>query len=141
MNYILHDNTIKQRFQSVRDAHKHETTQDYVELIADFINEYGSVRTVDIARAMGVAQPTATKIINRLQKDGYVISQPYKDLSLTPKGEHLAHTCKQRHEIVMEFLQVIGVDEKTADIDAEGIEHHVSDATLRAFKNFIEKQK
>jgi len=56
-------------------------------------------------------------------------------VSLTAAGEQLAKRSKRRHDVVLQFLIAIGVNEKTAEIDAEGIEHHVSDETLTAMDN------
>ena len=89
---------------------------------------------------MGVSQPTATKIIARITKQGLVISEPYKNILLTGTGKRLAIDCKKRHAIVKDFLLALGISENTAEIDSEGIEHHVSTETLNAFKAFILKK-
>ena len=127
---------IAKRFTTVRHAHLSETTEDYVEMIADLIEQNGIARMVDLARCMGVSQPTATKIINRLVKEELVLSQPYKDITLTQSGKNLAEHCKARHKIVKDFLLALGVSLETAEIDAEGLEHHVSEETLQAFIKF-----
>lgn len=123
-------------FERVRQAHQMETAEDYVELIADLIKANGEARITELARRFGVSHPTVTKVIERLKKEGLVISEPYRSLFLTPKGEALAQDCKERHLIVVAFLKSIGVSEKTAEMDAEGVEHHVSKETLEAFKKF-----
>jgi DtxR family transcriptional regulator, manganese transport regulator len=71
--------------------------------------------------------------IARLQKSGFVTSQPYRAIFLTDKGRHLAANCKKRHETVVAFLRSLGIPERVAEKDAEGIEHHVSRDTLAAF--------
>ena len=127
-------------FQSTREAHRSETTEDYVELIADLIDRNGEARPVEIAERMGVTQPTVTKILARLQREGLVIRQPYRSIFLSEAGQALAEACQQRHRIVVAFLIALGIDEPTAERDAEGIEHHVSERTLDAFARFIEAQ-
>ncbi len=127
-------------FQSTREAHRSETTEDYVELIADLIDRNGEARPVEIAGRMGVTQPTVTKILTRLQREGLVIRQPYRSIFLSEAGQALAEACRQRHRIVVAFLIALGIDEPTAERDAEGIEHHVSERTLDAFARFIEAQ-
>lgn len=127
-------------FERVREAHQTETAEDYVELIADLIEATGEARIVDLSERFGVSHSTVNKIILRLKKEGLVNSQPYRALFLTEKGRKLAQLCKERHIIVFEFLKSIGVSEKTAEMDAEGVEHHVSAETLRAFKKFIHKR-
>jgi DtxR family manganese transport transcriptional regulator len=125
------------RFGRVREAHQTETAEDYVELIADLIEATGEARIVDLAERFGVSNATVNKIITRLKKEGLVIAQPYRSLFLTEQGSEMAKFCKERHKIVLEFLLAIGVSEHTAEIDAEGVEHHVSSETLQAFRNFM----
>ncbi len=130
-----------QWFEHVRLAHQNETAEDYVELIADLIEIKGEARVVDLSQRFGVSHATVNKIVLRLKKEGFVTSEPYRALFLTPQGQELAQACKARHVIVVEFLQSIGVSEKTAEMDAEGVEHHVSAETLEAFQRFIKKSK
>jgi DtxR family manganese transport transcriptional regulator len=124
-------------FQRVREAHQTEVAEDYVELIADLIDTTGEARAADIARRLGVAHPTVVKTIGRLQRDGLVASLPYRSIFLTETGRALAERCKRRHEVVVSFLRAIGVSEETAERDAEGVEHHVSEETLAAFERVI----
>lgn len=126
-------------FDYVRRAHQMETAEDYVELIADLISERGEARVVDVAEAFGVSHATVNKIILRLNKEGYVTNRPYRSLFLTEQGETLATACKERHDIVYQFLRALGVDDHTAQLDAEGVEHHVSAKTLASFKKFLKK--
>lgn len=130
-----------ERFQRVRDAHQTEMAEDYVELIADLIDQKGEARVVDLAECLGVSKPTVNNAIHRLQRDGFVKSEPYRAIFLTEKGKRLAVISKERHRIVREFLIAHGVDADTADMDAEGIEHHVSEATLEAFRKFLSKAR
>ena len=111
-----------------------EIVQDYVEAIAELAVECGEVRVVDLARRMGVTHVTVNHTITRLQAAGYVSMEPYQAIYLTGPGQKLARECKQRHETVVAFLRSIGVPEKVAELDAEGIEHHVSPRTLAAFR-------
>lgn len=121
----------------MREAHKTEATEDYVELIDDLIRANGEARLVDVANRMGVSQPTAGKTLARLQRDGYINSEPYRSIFLTQQGKDLADASRLRHEIVFEFLQAIGVSKEAAKRDSEGMEHHVSEETLKAFKKVI----
>jgi DtxR family manganese transport transcriptional regulator len=130
-----------QWFGKVREAHQTETAEDYVELIADLIEANGEARVVDLAERFGVSQATVNKIIVRLKKEGLVNGMPYRSLFLTLKGKKLARACKDRHILVYRFLKSIGVSDKTAEMDAEGVEHHVSRETLKAFKKFIGKKR
>ena len=125
------------RFQHVRDAHRDETAQDYVEAIALRVEQHGACRVVDLSRQMGVSHVTVSKILARLRREGLVEEDGYRPLRLTASGRRLASHIRARHEVVLRFLIALGVPARQAEIDAEGIEHHVGDATLRAMKRFI----
>ena len=118
-------------FEKVRDAHKTENTEDYLEIIADLLNSKGEARIVDIASKLDIAQATANKTIQRLQNQGFVKKEPYRSIFLTLKGQEVASVSKKRHIIVLTFLKNLGLDARTAEADAEGIEHHVSNKTLK----------
>ena len=123
-------------FKKVRDAHKSENTEDYLEIIADLLNTKGEARIVDIANKLDIAQATANKTIQRLQNQGFVKKEPYRSIFLTLKGQQVASISKKRHLIVLTFLKNLGLDIKTAEADAEGIEHHVSNKTLKKMEQF-----
>jgi DtxR family manganese transport transcriptional regulator len=127
-------------FRRSRKDRALEIVQDYVEAIAELAVELGEVRVVDLARRMGVTHVTVNHTITRLQAAGYVSMEPYQAIFLTGPGQKLARECKERHETVVAFLRSLGVPEKTAEMDAEGIEHHVSPQTLAAFRAFLRKQ-
>ena len=124
-------------FAVVRQAHQMESTEDYVELIDDLINSQGEARLVEVAERLGISQPSAGKTIARLQREGYVTSEPYRSIFLTEKGKTLADYSRERHDVVYRFLLAIGVSDATAKIDSEGVEHHVSEETLDAFRRII----
>jgi DtxR family transcriptional regulator, manganese transport regulator len=122
-----------------REEHSQETAQDYVELIADLIDETGEARAVDLARRLGVTHVTVVRTVQRLQRDGLVTTQPYRAIFLTAAGQKLARESRLRHEIVVAFLKSLGVPDAVAQSDAEGIEHHVSKETLAAFQRHLKK--
>ena len=128
-------------FNKVRNAHKTENTEDYLELIAELLNSKGEARIVEIALNLGIAQATANKTIKRLQKQGYDQREPYRSIFLTLKGQKIASQSKKRHNTVYKFLMNLGIDNKTASADAEGIEHHVSEKTLKKMEKFNNKKK
>ncbi len=130
-----------QRFGRVREAHQTETAEDYVELIADLIDRQGEARVVDLATRFGVSHATVNKVIVRLNREGLVSNRKYRSLFLTEEGRALAIKCRERHQIVLNFLQAIGVPEDIAELDAEGVEHHVSEETLKIFQSFIRKNQ
>ncbi len=127
------------RFDRTRNDHSRERAEDYVELIAELTAERGEARAVDMARRLGVSHVTVTRTVARLQKAGWVKSEPYRAIFLTPAGEELAAEARARHLVVLEFLRAAGVSAQTANLDAEGIEHHVSPETLAALKKLTAK--
>jgi DtxR family manganese transport transcriptional regulator len=116
-----------------------ETAQDYVEAIADLTATQGEARVVDLARRLGVTHVTVNRTLARLQRAGYVNTRPYRAIFLTPAGSTLADECRQRHQTVVSFLRSLGVADRIAEMDAEGIEHHVSPETLAAFERRLKK--
>lgn len=124
-------------FKRVRADHTSELAADYVELIAELIEEKGEARGTDIALRLGVANATVVKTLKRLQDGGLVTQEPYRSIFLTDNGWQLADEGQRKHRIVEGFLLALGVSAETARIDSEGIEHHVSDETLKAMAKFV----
>lgn len=129
-----------EKFERIRRAHQSEVAEDYVEMIAELIDETGEARSVDLAARFGVTSPTVNATIQRLQREGLVESRPYRSIFLTETGRALAQSCKARHQLVASFLQALGVDALQADADAEGMEHHISEETLAVFAKFLDAQ-
>ena len=126
-------------FRQVREAHRRELIEDYVELISDLIREVGDARQVDMAARLGVSQPTVAKMLKRLASVGLIEMIPWRGVFLTPEGEKLAQESRERHQLVENFLLVLGVSPEIARRDAEGMEHHVSEETLVKFREFTLK--
>ncbi|ARU42522.1 transcriptional regulator MntR [Armatimonadetes bacterium Uphvl-Ar1] len=129
------------RFHRTRQDHSREIAEDYCELIAHLIETEGEARTTDLADRLGVSKVNVSKTIQKLAKEGLVTSEPYRSIFLTPEGQKVAAESQARHQTVVEFLKALGISDQTAEIDAEGIEHHVSTETLAAMANFIHKPK
>lgn len=127
------------RFRRVRDAHQTEIAEDYVELIAELIETSGEARLVDLAERLGVTNATVNNTVQRLARNGLVTCRPYRSIFLTDRGRRLASASRERHGLVRDFLVALGVDLETAEADAEGIEHHVSDATLSVFRAYLSR--
>jgi len=123
-----------------RRDHASETAEDYVEAIAELIGDRGACRVTDLSERFGVTHVTVIRTIQRLEREGLVHTEPYKPIELTDKGLRLALHCKDRHDVVYRFLLALGIDPKTAAVDAEGIEHHVSDATLARFREIADER-
>ncbi len=128
---------VSARFQGTRAAHEDETAEDYLEAIADTIDANGQARVRDLVRIMGVSHVTVSRIVARLVREGLARTEPYQPITLTPAGRRIALRARARHEAVLAFLLAIGVPLQQAEIDAEGIEHHVSQATISAMRKAI----
>jgi DtxR family transcriptional regulator, manganese transport regulator len=126
-------------FRRSRRDRAAETAQDYVEVIADLSDSVGEARVVDLARRLGVTHVSVNRTLARLRNAGYVNTKPYRAIFLTDQGRKLAKECRQRHETVVAFLRSLGISERAAQMDAEGIEHHVCPETLAAFKRRLRK--
>jgi DtxR family transcriptional regulator, manganese transport regulator len=127
--------------RQTRREHATETAEDYVEAIAELTAASGEARAVDLAHRLGVSHVTVIRTVARLQRDGYVSTEPYRSIFLTPKGTRLADESGRRHAVVVAFLKSLGVPEPVAQNDAEGIEHHVSPETMAAFKRHLEQRQ
>ena len=123
-------------FEQVRRAHQQEVAEDYVELIADLIDVVGEARVVDLAARLGVTPPTVNSTLQRLAIEGLVRKERYRSIFLTERGREVAEEARERHRVVRDFLLTLGIERETAESEAEGIEHHVGERTLRALKTF-----
>ncbi len=112
--------------------------EDYVEIIYELILEKGYARIVDISSHLDVSSPTVTKMIQRLDEDGLVAYERYRGVALTPRGEALAKEVRHRHGVVTAFLRLLGVDDATANRDAEGIEHYLDPRTLDRIARLVD---
>ena len=128
-------------FKRARQARETEIVEDYVELIADLIDEQGEARSVDVAKRLGVTGATVNKMIARLKQMNLVNTEPYRSVFLTDAGRKMAEASRARHHTVVALLRAVGLDEATAWADAEGMEHRCSLETLIAFSEFVKKQK
>ncbi|MGH6727653.1 MAG: manganese-binding transcriptional regulator MntR [Pseudolabrys sp.] len=132
--------TQARRFGKTRSAQSGALLEDYVELIADLLNTNGEARPTDVARRLGVSHATAIKTIARLKRDGLATGRPYRGVFLTEEGQKLAARVRARHRLVVDILLALGVPAEAAEADAEGIEHYVSEVTLKAFAQFLTRQ-
>lgn len=126
-------------FSQTRAHHANETAEDYVEAVYGIIEEKSECRVLDLARHFNVSHVTVSRIVSRLKEEDLLDTQPYRPIELTAKGRKLAKRVIERHEIVLQFLLAIGVDKHSAEIDSEGMEHHVGPKTLAAMKKFLNK--
>ena len=111
--------------------------EDYLESILELINTKGYARVVDIAARLGISQASVTNMVQRLDSEGLLHYEKYRGLILTTAGEELARNITRRHEVLTEFLTLLGLDPHTVYHDVEGMEHHISPQTLRAIEGLV----
>jgi Mn-dependent DtxR family transcriptional regulator len=115
--------------------------EDYLEVIYELIQYKGYATTIDISEYLNVSSPSVTKMVQKLNESGHLNYEKYRGIRLTDKGTLVAKNIRERHGLLAEFLKIIGVDEDTANKDAEGIEHHLQPKTLGRLENFIKDIK
>jgi Mn-dependent DtxR family transcriptional regulator len=108
--------------------------EDYLEQILELINTKGYARVVDIAARLNISQASVTNMVQRLDADGLLKYEKYRGLALTASGEALARNITRRHQLLTDFLKLLGLDDDTIYHDVEGMEHHVSPDTLKAIE-------
>ena len=113
------------------DTSPSQSAEDYLERIHELIQEKGYARVVDIASSLQVTQASVTGMVKKLAELGYLNYQKYRGLVLTDKGLAVATAIQQRHNILSRFFSLFGLDNATQLQDIEGIEHHLSPATLQ----------
>ncbi len=107
-----------------------QSAEDYLERIHELIEEKGYARVVDIASSLDVKQASVTSMVQKLGEMGYLNYEKYRGLMLTDKGRAVARLIQKRHETLSRFFSLLGLDAKTQRQDIEGIEHHLSPATV-----------
>lgn len=112
--------------------------EDYLERIYLLIDEKGYARVSDIAEGLEVHPSSVTKMIQKLDKDDYLIYEKYRGLILTPKGKKMGKRLLARHQMLEEFLRMIGVREENIYEDVEGIEHHLSKDSIMCIESLLE---
>lgn len=112
--------------------------EDYLEKIFSLIREKGYARVSDIAEALEVHPSSVTKMVQKLDKDEYLIYEKYRGLVLTAKGKKIGKRLVDRHQLLEDFLELIGVNPDYIYKDVEGIEHHISTETLSAIEYLVQ---
>jgi Mn-dependent DtxR family transcriptional regulator len=135
-------NKTSRRLDSIKAAHESEKTvssrvEDYLEVISELVDMKGYAATLDISRYMNVSAPSVTKMLKKLDAEGYLEYEKYYGINLTEKGQKIADMIKQKHGILLEFFEILGIGKEVANQDAEGIEHHLNPKTIRQIRKFV----
>lgn len=136
------------RLEAIREAHSLEgkfsrtdRMEDYLEVIYELIQEKGYATTIDISRYLNVSSPSVTKMVQKLDESGHLNYEKYRGIVLTEEGTSIAKGVHARHNLLVEFLKMIGVKDDMANLDAEGIEHHLHPETLKKLEDFVRYMK
>ena len=114
----------------VPESQPSQSAEDYLERIHELIQEKGYARVVDIASSLDVKQASVTSMVQKLGEAGYLNYEKYRGLVLTEKGREVATRIQKRHETLSRFFSLLGISTETQQRDIEGIEHHLSPATV-----------
>jgi Mn-dependent DtxR family transcriptional regulator len=125
---------------STRDQHT-DRMEDYLEVIYELMKQKGYATAVDISESLNVSSPSVTKMLQRLNESKYLRYEKYRGINLTGEGIAVAESIREKHNFLAEFFKMIGVDENIANIDAEGVEHHLHPETLKKLQEFIRDSK
>ena len=139
------------RVKLIRDAHNIKSNvvaepqtdrmEDYLEVIYELIKKKGYATQTDISESLNVSLPGVTKMLQRLDETKYLKYEKYRGINLAEEGIEVAENIHEKHGLLSEFFKMIGVNEDIANIDAEGIEHHLHPQTLKKLRVFISNHK
>lgn len=118
-----------------------ESGEMYLENILTLSKTKPTVRSIDVAEQMQFSKPSVSRAMNKLKDEEYILIAKDGSITLTEKGQSIAEKIYERHTLLTRFLCLLGVDEKTAAIDACKMEHDISDETFKMIKKYIDHSK
>ena len=128
--------SIKAANQSI-NRKTHIRREDYLEIISELVGLKGYATTLDISRHMNVSPPSVTKMLQKLDKDGYLEYEKYHGINLTSKGNQVAEAIRQKHSTLLEIFEILGIKKDIANQDAEGMEHYLNPKTIKRLRKFL----
>ena len=128
--------SIKAANQSI-DRKTHIRREDYLEIISELVGLKGYATTLDISRHMNVSPPSVTKMLQKLDKDGYLEYEKYHGINLTSKGNQVAEAIRQKHSTLLEIFEILGIKKDIANQDVEGMEHYLNPKTIKRLRKFL----
>ena len=131
------------RLESIKAGHKTKKVsstireEDYLEVIAELVELKGYATTLDISRFMNVTPTSVTKMLQKLDEKKYLEYEKYHGINLTIMGKQVADSIRRKHSTLLEFFEILNIGKEIANQDTEGLEHHLSDKTIRQLKKYI----
>ncbi|MEM3096396.1 MAG: metal-dependent transcriptional regulator [Nitrososphaerota archaeon] len=134
---------LRSRLEVLKRGHKKtgssKISEEYLEAIYELTTAtHKMVRPIDVSRALNVKPSTVNKVLRRLREMGYINYEPYRVLKLTHRGEEAVGRLKRRHDSLSAALQQLGMDPMTAELEAERMEHSLSEESARLFERLGE---
>jgi Mn-dependent DtxR family transcriptional regulator len=117
---------------------RHKTIEEYIETICILEKRDGRAQTGMIASHMGVKPPSITEMLQKLEREGLIHYESYTGATLTSSGKKMARELMQKHRVIADLLEILGIDREKAENDACQIEHHVSPEILKRLEQFVE---
>ena len=117
---------------------RHKTIEEYIETICVLERRNGRAQTGLIASRLGVKPPSITEMLQKLEREGLIKYESYSGATLTSSGKKMARELMQKHRVIADLLEILGIDRERAETDACEIEHHVSPETLKRLEKFVE---
>lgn len=114
--------------------------EDYLEMAYRLGKEKGYARVGDLAEALNVQPPSASKMVQKLTEMGFFNFKKYGLIEFTEKGMEIGEYLLKRHETIEEFLKMIGVT-KNILRDTEKIEHSISDETFKQILSLVKNTR
>jgi Mn-dependent DtxR family transcriptional regulator len=118
-----------------------ESGEMYLESILLLSKKNGAVRSVDISEHMGYSKPSVSRAVGLLRSGGYIEVEDDGHITLTPAGLKMAEKILERHQLLTQLLEHLGVDPETASADACKMEHVISDTTFAAIREFVSRNQ
>ncbi len=132
-----------ERLESIKKVHSQKDSkftarmEDYLEVILELVELKGYATPLDISNYMDVSPPSVTKMLQRLDEKRYIEYTKYQGLRLCSEGQNIANEIRQKHSDLLEFFEIIGVNNSIANKDVEGMEHHLNPKTMKQLRKFI----
>jgi len=117
---------------------RYKTIEEYIETICVLEQRNGRAQTGMIASRLGVKPPSITEMLQKLERQGLIHYESYTGATLTGSGKKMARELMQKHRVIANLLEILGIDREQAETDACEIEHHVSPETLKRLEQFVE---
>ena len=116
-----------------------ESAENYLETILVLSLDKPYVRSIDIANELGFSKPSVSVAMKNLRNSGHIRVDENGHITLAPPGKKIAEMIYERHRILSQWLESLGVSRETASEDACRIEHVISEESLAAIKDHLKQ--